>query len=189
MFSELKDSLNSVENYKEIIQKEYQFKYEKKQRETRLVLHKEKEKAVAKQFISYVSIFILFIIITVIFIFRSFKIKAEKKSLLQEVEILKDKSLISKKVLDSSFEKSQLDRVKIKKAINGSINGTDWKILSLLYKNPHITNREISEQVFLSIEGVKSSLKKMYTLFNIQHSRENKRLGLVITITLLSNDV
>jgi hypothetical protein len=47
LFSELKDSINSMNNHKKIIHQEYQNKYDKKQREAKLVIKKEKEKSFA----------------------------------------------------------------------------------------------------------------------------------------------
>jgi predicted transcriptional regulator len=108
--------------------------------------------------------------------------------LLQELKILKQASLLHINSSDKTAESFQLDRTKIEKAVDGSINDSDWKILNALFDNPNTTNREIADQISLSIEGVKSSLKKMYMLFEITHSRENKRLGLTMKVTHISND-
>ena len=83
--------------------------------------------------------------------------------------------------------KGHLDRTKIDAAVNRVLNDSDWNVLSLLCKNPTINNREISEQISLSFEGVRSSLKKMYRIFNIQNSSENQRIALVIQAIRISN--
>lgn len=57
------------------------------------------------------------------------------------------------------------------------LNETDWKILGILNESPLTTNKDISQQVDRSIEGVSSSLRKMYGLFEINQS-SNKKVAL-----------
>ena len=75
---------------------------------------------------------------------------------------------------------NHLNREKIEAEINGVLNDSDWSVLTLLCEKPTINNREISELVSLSFDGVRSSLRKMYRIFNIQNTNENQRMALVI---------
>ena len=87
-----------------------------------------------------------------------------------------------------NLERLALKREKIESSISTKLNDSDWKILSQLLENPAITNREIAELVSLSFEGVRSSLKKMYRVFDIQKSGENQKISLIIKATRISNE-
>ncbi len=98
--------------------------------------------------------------------------------------------------IDSMLEKglyvNNADRPKLKKdmilaAADGNLNDSDWKILNALYESPGINNREISNKVALSIDGVRSSLRKMYRLFDIPKSQKNQRIALVVIAINISN--
>lgn len=73
-----------------------------------------------------------------------------------------------------------LNKVKIEAAIDAKLNKTDWKILNALVKSPAVSNKEIAETIFLSIPGVRSSLQKMYRLFDIDGNTGNRRIALVL---------
>ena len=69
---------------------------------------------------------------------------------------------------------------------NNKLNETDWKILHLICSTPTMAYKEIGEKVFLSMDGVKSSFKKMYDLLEITASGRNKKLALAIKVIKLS---
>ena len=52
-------------------------------------------------------------------------------------------------------------------------------------KNLSISNKEIARQVSLSVEGVSSSLRRMYTSFGVKDAN-NKRIALVMKARNLS---
>ncbi|MFK7784428.1 MAG: tetratricopeptide repeat protein [Crocinitomicaceae bacterium] len=107
----------------------------------------------------------------------------EKKSLLGQIELLKWK----KSAKENSAETSQFDQEKIQGQINFTLNETDWSILKVLYNEPSITNKDLSAKVFVGYEGVRSSLKKMYTYFNIDKSVKNKKMALIMNAIELSS--
>jgi tetratricopeptide (TPR) repeat protein len=68
----------------------------------------------------------------------------------------------------------QLGKEKIEKAINRKLNPTDWTVLNILLKQPDISNKEIAEKAFMSIDGIGSSLRRMYLYFDIKETKYKK---------------
>ena len=58
-------------------------------------------------------------------------------------------------------------------------------ILNLILNKPSISNKEIAAEVSLSVEGVSSSLRRMYQAFEI-NSSSNKKITLIMKATRLS---
>ena len=87
--------------------------------------------------------------------------------------------MVSLAVGNKEEQKSfSLNKNALEDYIERRLNESDWKILMTLFNDPLISNRKISEEVALSIEGVSSSLRKMYKLFKIEESGQ-KKLSLV----------
>ncbi|NOQ27952.1 MAG: tetratricopeptide repeat protein [Bacteroidales bacterium] len=183
LYKELNDSIFNQENIKKITALTYQHKYEKE----KLAIawekqenQKEEVRAKHQQIILFVLYILILIIIGLLLRFRLIKIRAEKKYLLKEIQMLKSEAFI---YMGSSKElklNDHLNRKKIEAEIDGILNDSDWSVLTLLCEKPSINNREISELVSLSFDGVRSSLRKMYRIFNIQNINENQRMALVI---------
>lgn len=193
-----KDSLQRVENHNEIINQEYKYKYEKqhildslKNAQTLALEKMERQKEVEKARLQKYILFFLFVfslvIVAIVIRFRSIKVRAEKSVLLKEIQMLKSVAVVNLTSGNEIPYNKHLNREKISTAINGVLNDSDWSILSLLCESPTISNREISEKISLSFEGVRSSLKKMYRIFDIQNSVENQRIALVIKAIRISN--
>lgn len=110
----------------------------------------------------------------------------EKEKLGKQIEDLK-KKLSAQSVATSKKDKKSfsLDKEKLEKAINNRLGESSWKILNLIFENPSISNKEIAEQVSLSVEGVSSSLRRMYQAFEINTS-SNKKITLIMKATRLS---
>jgi predicted transcriptional regulator len=81
-----------------------------------------------------------------------------------------------------------LNKAKLESHINNKLNETDWKILNLLYDDPIIMNKIIAQEVSLSVEGVSSSLRKMYRLFVIKDGKNKKIALLLESIRISSNN-
>ncbi len=192
LHNEIEDSLQSERNQKEIIHQEFKYEYAQKHYTDSIqnarTIEIEKLKRIEQEFstkiiqyVSYVIFVLILLVIGIILRFRVIKNKAQKEFLLRENQILKSFAVIQMTSSNGNIlSKHLLDKKKIDKALNGALNNSDWNILSLLCENPTINNREISERVSLSIEGVRSSLKKMYRVLNIQNTNENQRMALVI---------
>ena len=113
----------------------------------------------------------------------------ERNKLLHEIELLKERSLTKMISTNNALEikDAVLNKEKIEKAVNGKLNQTDWNALNAIFKNPSITNKEIAAEISMSYEGTCSSLRKMYKLFNLKSSRNNK-MTLILEATRISNE-
>ena len=127
----------------------------------------------------------LMIILALSFYYR-FRIKknqAKLDLLLNEIERLKQNTRTDLMVVSATFE---LVREKIEESLGRRLNDTDWKVLNLLLKNPVITNKEIASKAFMSIDGIGSSLRRMYEYFEIKESKY-KKISLLLEAIKTSN--
>jgi len=143
----------------------------------------------------------IFVVITLILLLRSrrkYKMAVEdQKKLVQKIDLLEQELETAKQVkvkvpelISSKIEQANvvaLKKDKIEKAINSKLGESSWMILNLLFKNPSISNKEIAKQMNLSVEGVSSSLRRMYNTFNIV-ATSNKKLNLIMTATRISEE-
>ncbi|MBL4668147.1 MAG: tetratricopeptide repeat protein [Flavobacteriales bacterium] len=194
LYVNTKDSINNIEAQRQVIRQEFEYQYEKQVAIDKVAyLKQQKLDALTLQYERYIIAggFVLLLILVSVFLrIRFIKRLAEKKLLLQEIKLLKTETVIKKAVNSSESNKQfELDKSKIEISIGASLNQSDWKILTTLYLNPVISNKEISAQVFLSIAGVRSSLGKLYRLFDIQKTNENQRISLVIKATKISKGI
>lgn len=115
----------------------------------------------------------LIIISALFFYFRKKSIQNQKMrvSLLEEIKKLKNNDTTNLVVNPNEFE---LIREKIELAINKKLNDTDWNVLNILLKEPDISNKEIAEKAFMSVDGIGSSLRRMYLYFDIKESKYKK---------------
>ncbi|MFK8009564.1 MAG: winged helix-turn-helix domain-containing protein [Saprospiraceae bacterium] len=118
--------------------------------------------------------------------------KREKQILLKEGKLLDEIESLKKRlsVQSVSFpvhdkKEFSLNKNKLEKAINSRLGESSWIILNLIFKNPSISNKEIAKEVSLSLEGVSSSLRRMYQAFEISNS-SNKKITLIMKATRLS---
>ncbi len=118
--------------------------------------------------------------ISIFIYYRQQLVNSKKKSdLFREIEELKEKMLSNQITIGNDEVKPNLlSRDKVSAAIDGKLNDTDWKILNLLITDPFMSNRDIAESVSLSMDGAGSSLRKMYSLFELQDEK-NKKVALV----------
>ena len=172
-----KDSVQSEKNktliVKETIKKDYEDKLQQNKAQN------DKEKAIVKVTYEYKIYFIIaftiFLIILFGFIIRVKNLKTRKEldSLLLEINTLKRKEKLNLLLDSSNFE---LNQERIQESINRKLNKTDWSVLNVLLDNPEVSNKEISEKVFLSIDGIGSSLRRMYVFFAIKETKYKKVL-------------
>ncbi|WP_418639130.1 tetratricopeptide repeat protein [Winogradskyella sp.] len=182
----LQDSVKGINIKKELIRQDIEYNFERKkielESENQINVIYEKNKAL------YILIFALSFIILTISIFTFFYVKKQKqeKVLLQEIESLKGKFLVKNVSITDEFKR--LNKDKIEKEINAKLNPTDWGILNELHNNPSIKGAMLAEKVHISIDGVYSSLKKMYKLFDISRASGNQRFNLVLKAIQISNN-
>ena len=201
LYVQINDSLSSENNRNEIIRYEVKYQYEKQHLSDSLIKAQEKKlddisqqqqlmhQAEQRNYI-IIAACLIFLILGIFIRLRVLKQQKEKESLIQEVKLLKANTIIKLMVpskQDRKLEGLGLDKEKIESSISAKLNNTDWNILNQLFENPIATNKEIAELVSLSFEGVRSSLKKMYRIFDIGKSGENQKISLIITVTHISN--
>jgi tetratricopeptide (TPR) repeat protein len=94
-----------------------------------------------------------------------------RDELLSQILVLR-----SKKTKKMAFEFSglELDFDLLNQSLGRTLNETDCKVLNILLENPSITNRGISEIAHLSVDGIGSSLRRMYEYFGIKETKYKK---------------
>ncbi len=140
-------------------------------------LQSEKEKAALEKrqlIITYSIIIGACGIITFIVLYYRKNLKQNRKKrdeLLKEIEKLKSAENSNLVVNSNEF---QLHREKINESINRKLNDTDWNVLNILLLEPDISNKDLAEKAFLSVDGIGSSLRRMYAYFDIKESKYKK---------------
>ena len=185
-----KDSFQLEKNKILIIKETIKSQYEQKLKETEAI--NEKENAILKLTYTYRIYFVISIIIVLVILFvyafrmKNKKTRAELDSLLAEINTLKRKEKLKLLVDASNFE---LSKEKIQISINRKLNKTDWSVLNVLLQNPEASNKDISEKVFLSIDGIGSSLRRMYQFFDLKQTKYKKVLLIKKAIEISNNNV
>ena len=68
----------------------------------------------------------------------------------------------------------ELDQARLNQAVGRTLNETDWKVLNILLQDPTMTNRGIADKAYLSIDGIGSSLRRMYGYFEVKETKYKK---------------
>ena len=176
-YTVFKDSFQLEKNKILIIKETIKSQFEQKLKEAEAI--NEKENAIVKLTYTYRIYFVLSLTILLIILFayvfrmKNKKTRAELDSLLAEINTLKRKEKLKLLVDASNFE---LSKEKIQISINRKLNKTDWSVLNVLLQNPEASNKEIAEKVFLSIDGIGSSLRRMYQFFDLKQTKYKKVL-------------
>jgi len=142
-------------------------------------------------FLFYMSIAIILFIISSLLIYfkkRSDFTKIERTKLLNEIQRLKQKGVAKSFTEPEIRNDLELDKNKLELAIDAKLGESAWMILNVLLLNPSISNKEIAEEVSLSLEGVSSSLRKMYVVFNVSDS-SNKKIALLMEAIRISSEI
>ncbi len=111
------------------------------------------------------------------------KHKEEQSKLLSQLEELK-KQFNKPTNLKSGL--IALDKAKIEQVAGRSINETDWTVMNILLEDPVISNKEIAQKAFMSVDGIGSSLRRMYKYFSIKESRYMK-ISLIMELIKISS--
>ena len=171
------DSFQLEKNKILIIKETIKSLYEQKLQQNKAI--SEKENAIVKLTYTYRIYFVISIIIVLVILFvyafrtKNIKTRKELDALLLEINMLKRKEQLNILVDASNFE---LNKEKIHASINRKLNKTDWSVLNVLLQNPEASNKQIAEKVFLSIDGIGSSLRRMYQFFDLKQTKYKKVL-------------
>lgn len=180
--SVVKDQSN-LELIKETVNQEYHLQISKIRQSFEQV---EKDLKLAQSL--KVGIILLIFIVVLIFLLIYFNRrnsfdKLKRLELIEEIEKLKESFITINSTAKDSFA---LDRTKIEDFISRKLNETDWSVLNVLAQNPVISNKELAEKVFLSVDGIGSSLRRMYDYFEIEDSKY-KKTDLIRKVIQVSN--
>lgn len=181
-----KDSARMDENQITIIREAIENEFDQRLFEAQLENEKQKASLEIRQLKWIFAISLLAVILLVSgFMYARNRISKQRKlqaSLLEEIETLKS-SGTSASFHSNSF---QLDRAKLEQACGKKLNETDWTVLNILVKNPVISNKELAQEAFLTVDGIGSSLKRMYSSFEIKDSKY-KKISLLLEAIKISN--
>jgi hypothetical protein len=186
-YSIYKDSVQLERNKLTLIREVVKIEFDDILLENEQKLQKEKAKTESKHQQKTYGIILgsIILIMGILFYFyRNIKKNRKKRDeLLQEIEKLKSNEDNNLVVNSNEF---QLVREKIEKSIDKTLNETDWNVLNILLKEPDITNKEIAEKAFMSVDGIGSSLRRMYVYFDIKESKY-KKISLITKAIKASN--
>jgi tetratricopeptide (TPR) repeat protein len=169
---------------RQVIQKGYDDELLKKDTESKEVQSKLKAKHRNKLIGILISSFLF---IGALHYYSRTKIAHEKRKgeeFLSELHILK-KQVGKIKGMDRT---GGLNKEKLEKAIEKKINETDWNVLNILYEDPVISNKELADKAYLSVDGIGSSLRRMYEYFDIPNSKYMKIVLLLKAIKLSNHE-
>ncbi len=182
-----KDSIQLEKNNFAVIREAVKNEFDVKLYEAKLESEKAQAKLEVKQLknILYI-IFVSLILIALIVIYYRINIKKNNKrreELLHQIEKLKT---IGNSNLVVNSNKFELDRNRLENFLNQKLNETDWNVLNILLVDPVISNKEIAEKAFMSVDGIGSSLRRMYLYFDIKESKY-KKISLITEAIKASN--
>jgi tetratricopeptide (TPR) repeat protein len=180
----LKKEKNNMAIIKDAIQREfddklYQSKLKNKEKQDQLESNHSKK--------TYGIIAFSLALITLILFFTRRNSSANRKKrtqLLEELERLKTRESSN---IAASSNKFELVKNKIEVTIKQELNKTDWTVLNILLDDPVIPNKQIAEKAFMSVDGIGSSLRRMYITFNIKESKY-KKISLLMEAIKISNN-
>ena len=186
LFNLYNDSIQkSIESYA-VARETVKSEYEKILFEAKLNSEIEKNDLKVTQIKNLAAIIItsmLLILLLVYFIFLNNKKNNKKRdALLEEIKSLKENK-VSPIVDPKDFE---LSKQKIDDHLKRVLNETDWKVLLILLDNPMVLNKEIAEKSNMSLDGISSSLRRMYEYFEVKDTKY-KKISLIHSAIKISN--
>jgi len=186
LFNLYNDSIQkSIESYA-VARETVKSEYEKILFEAKLNSEIEKNDLKVTQIKNVAAIIItsiLLILLLVYFIFLNNKKNNKKRdALLDEIKSLKENK-VSTIVEPKDFE---LSKQKIDDHLKRVLNETDWKVLLILLDNPMVLNKEIAEKSNMSLDGISSSLRRMYDYFEVKDTKY-KKISLIHRAIKISN--
>ncbi len=125
-----------------------------------------------KTILLLLTLFFLAISSLILYISRTEARNRQKRSeLLAEIDRLKTAGRQELIIDPTAFE---LDRSQLEHSLGRKLNETDWKVLNILLEDPSASNRSIAEKACLSVDGIGSSLKRMYEYFAVKDTKYKK---------------
>jgi hypothetical protein len=172
------DSIFSEKNQAALYQNEAKYEYEKQKLKDELAYAQDLSALKLRDQKHFYLLLTSSLVLATLFFFvfrkRQIQSALERKSLLHEMELLKQRVATHSISVDQVQEGMKLDKERIETHL-------------VIYENPTISNRQIAKQVFLSLEGVSSSLRRMYRNFEVKSgSSKNLKVALVTKVIQIS---
>ena len=192
-YTSLHDSLNSIENQKAVIKSEYQFKYNKKalidslekdkiliqnqllEEENSLVASKN---AVQKLWLALSTLGIIMLLGTLYFYRKNTSVKMDNYR--SEIKLRLNETLSLKNEIEAlnvsgSAQKSDLNIV-----LHDKLSTREQEILDLLALG--LSNKEIGEQLFVSVNTVKTHILSLYNKLDVKNRTQAAIKGNLLKI-------
>jgi tetratricopeptide (TPR) repeat protein len=165
---------------RQVIQKEHDDKLLKQEMDSKKIQSSLKSKLIGILLLS-------FILIAAIYYYGIRKIKQEKQKgeeLLNELQLIKK----NEATVVGMDKNTAINKEVLEKSIGKKINETDWNVLNILLEDPTISNKDLADKAYLSVDGIGSSLRRMYEYFDIPSSKYMK-IALILKAIKISNNV
>lgn len=187
-YTRYSDSLSMEKRNYDIIKITIQDEYQKElsaEKRNNDIETRDLKRSQSAQLVVIISIALgALVILFLFFRWKNMQSNREQEALLEEINSLKAKQNKDEGISDAiGF---RLDREKIEAAIDRKINETDWNVLNILLDDPVISNKDIAAKAFLSVDGIGSSLRRMYDFFEIKESKY-KKISLLLEAVKISN--
>ncbi len=185
VFHDAKDSMYSIRNQKAVLVSEFKSQEEKAQIKYTEELQAQRKKTYRERLIGISGIILLLGALAYFSFTRYKRYMDEKKRLLNKIDLLK-KNLAAQAISSTGKRTTiALDKAKIEKFIDAKLGESSWMILNIIFAKPSVSNKEIAKEVSLSVEGVSSSLRRMYSSFKIISS-SSKKIALITEAVRIS---
>lgn len=169
------DSVQVLKNYNLVLRTAYEKEVEREMFTLEMEGRQKNDELRIQQLqtvIWLVLAFVLVVSLLVAYIVRDQKKnRLRREGLLTQISELRQSGKMNLRVDAKEFE---LDRARIEHFLDRSLNETDWNVLTILLNNPSITNVQIAELAFLSVDGIGSSLRRMYGYFSVKETKYKK---------------
>ncbi|MBC6992580.1 winged helix-turn-helix transcriptional regulator [Neolewinella lacunae] len=190
-WSQTRDSIYSEDNQKALFENEAKYAYEKQKLidemafEETLLQQRLKARTVG---FSLLAVAVLLVILFLAILDRRKVISAQEKMALQhELALTKERVAAQSVSVEGVRKELELDKAALDAYLGKPLGESSWNILCAIFENPAMSNREIADKVFLSLEGVSSSLRRMYQAFEVSSdSSQNLKVALLTKVVKIS---
>ena len=182
------DSVQVLKNRNLVLRKAYEREVEYKLETVEMKGRQERSELRIQQLQTVLWMILGFIVVVsflvAVYLHERKKNLVRREELLAQIEGLRASQRQQLLVNEQSFE---FDRSQLESSIGRALNDTDWKVLSILLNDPSITNAQIAEKAFKSVDGIGSSLRRMYGYFEVKETKY-KKIALLHTAMRLSEN-
>jgi tetratricopeptide (TPR) repeat protein len=180
----LEDSIYRIENQRALFNLEAKATYDKQKLAEKISHDKElAQQALKAQRQRFLLISVLGLIIIVflsLLKFRKDRNMQERNKLLHEIELLKERVTAHAVSTGGVRQELSLNKDRIETHLGAFLGESSWNILTVIFDKPSISNKELAGEVFLSLDGLSSSLRRMYKAFQVNtESSRNKKIALI----------